>query len=241
MSSLTDIRKAAEQGDAEAQFNLGCMYDDGEDVPEDDTEAVKWYRKAAEQGHAGAQNNLGYMYEKGEGVSQEYTEAVKWYRKAAEQGDAEAQCNLGEMYKDGKGVQQDYAEAVKWYRKAAEQGKANAQGAGQDESQEEADKEVELSKDDSTDYTTTYGTARIICQFVSFVGWVVVIIGVLILIWSIGQIKNNGFALMGLFPAFACIMSGLASVMIGQLTRAMVDTADNTGQLLAVMKTRKWK
>ena len=77
MSSLTDIRKAAEQGDAEAQFNLGCMYDDGEDVPEDDTEAVKWYRKAAEQGHAGAQNNLGYMYEKGEGVSQEYTEAVK--------------------------------------------------------------------------------------------------------------------------------------------------------------------
>ena len=42
-------RKAAEQGDAEAQFNLGLMYADGEGVPKDYAEAVKWYRKAAEQ------------------------------------------------------------------------------------------------------------------------------------------------------------------------------------------------
>jgi TPR repeat protein len=54
-------RKAAEQGHAGAQFNLGlnvCL--GGEGVPEDDAEAVKWYRKAAEQGLAGAQFNLGY-------------------------------------------------------------------------------------------------------------------------------------------------------------------------------------
>ena len=48
-------RKAADQGDADAQFNLGVMYYNGEGVPEDDKEAVKWWRKAAEQGHAEAQ------------------------------------------------------------------------------------------------------------------------------------------------------------------------------------------
>ena len=44
--------KAAEQGDADAQNNLGVMYRNGKGVPQDDAEAVKWYRKAAEQGHA---------------------------------------------------------------------------------------------------------------------------------------------------------------------------------------------
>jgi TPR repeat protein len=48
-------RKAAEQGDATAQTNLGFMYDSfmydiGRGVPQDDAEALKWYRKAAEQG-----------------------------------------------------------------------------------------------------------------------------------------------------------------------------------------------
>ncbi|MHC8510324.1 MAG: hypothetical protein ACYYKD_13225 [Rhodospirillales bacterium] len=47
---------AAEQGDAEAQFNLGVMYDNGADHIE---ESVKWWRAAAEQGHAKAQYNLG--------------------------------------------------------------------------------------------------------------------------------------------------------------------------------------
>ena len=54
-------RKAAEQGDADAQSNLGGMYANGWGVPEDDGEAVKWYRKAAEQGHASGQYNLGLI------------------------------------------------------------------------------------------------------------------------------------------------------------------------------------
>ena len=49
----------AEQGDANAQYNLGNMYIYGNGVPENDTEAVKWYRLAAEQGQANAQYNLG--------------------------------------------------------------------------------------------------------------------------------------------------------------------------------------
>ena len=121
------FRKAAEQGNATAQFNLGYCYEKGQGVAKDETEAVKWYREAAEQGFALAQCYLGYCYEKGQGVAKDYTEAVKWYRKAAEQGNAAAQNNLGYCYKKGQGVAKDYTEAVKWYRKAAEQGNAAAQ------------------------------------------------------------------------------------------------------------------
>src|SRR6202142_3725880 len=58
----------AEQGDAEAQFNLGFCYDDGRCVEKDYGEAVKWYRKAAAQNFAPAQFNLGYCYANGQGV-----------------------------------------------------------------------------------------------------------------------------------------------------------------------------
>jgi len=125
-TALKEFR-LVEQGDAMAQYNLGLMYDNGEGVPEDHTEAVKWYRKAAEQGLAKAQFNLGLMYDNGRGVPEDHTEAVKWYRKAAEQGLAEAQFNLGFVYANGEGVPEDDTEAVKWYRKAAEQGLAKAQ------------------------------------------------------------------------------------------------------------------
>ena len=120
------IRKAAEQGFAAAQNNLGECYYYGQGVTKDYYEAVKWYRKAAEQGYATAQCNLGYCYDKGQGVTQDYYEAVKWYRKAAEQGHARAQNNLGACYEDGQGVTKNITEAVKWYRKAAEQGHEKA-------------------------------------------------------------------------------------------------------------------
>ena len=120
-------RKAAEQGDAGGQANLGVMYEKGRGVPQSDEEAVKWYRKAAEQGHAVGQKNLGFMYDKGRGVPQNDEEAVKWYRKAAEQGDAGGQTNLGFMYREGRGAPQSDDEAVKWYRKAVEQGDAGGQ------------------------------------------------------------------------------------------------------------------
>ncbi len=121
------FRKAAEQGDADAQFNLAVCYENGEGVRQDFAEAVKWYCKAAEQGNAAAQNNLGECYYYGRSVAQDYAEAVKWYSMAAEQGNASAQFNLALCYLNGKGVKQDNAEAVKWFRKAAEQGDAGAQ------------------------------------------------------------------------------------------------------------------
>jgi type II secretory pathway predicted ATPase ExeA len=91
------------------------------------------------------------------------------------------------------------------------------------------------------DYTSTSGTSRMIASLVSFLGWVIVAISVLILLFSlVGSLKeNSGLALMGLFPSLAGIISGLLLVMSGQLTRALVDAADNTGQMLAIMKNKK--
>jgi hypothetical protein len=111
----------AEQGDADAQFHLGVMYESGQGVLRNDVEAIKWYRKAAEQGDAVAQFNLGIMYSKGEGVPQNDGEAAHWYRLAADQGLAGAQFNLGMMHADGKGVPQDYVQAYMWLNQAASQ------------------------------------------------------------------------------------------------------------------------
>ena len=118
-TALRGFRIHAERGDAEAQFILGIMYDDGEGVPQDYAEAVRWYRRAAEQGHASAQFNLGLRYDNGYGVPQDYAEALRWYRRAAEQGHAGAQNNLGLMYEDGAGVPKDFVQAHKWYNLAA--------------------------------------------------------------------------------------------------------------------------
>jgi TPR repeat protein len=95
------------------------MYVNGEGVPKDYTEAVKWFRKAAKQGDSRAQFSLGLRCANGEGVPQDYLEAVKWYRRAAEQGDSSAQNNLGLMYANGKGVHKDYVLAHMWYNLAA--------------------------------------------------------------------------------------------------------------------------
>ena len=87
-TALKEWRPLAEQGDSYAQYNLGLMYDYGEGVIEDDTQAIYLFRKAAEQGHAKAQYNLGVMYESGRGIAKDDTQAVYWFRKAAEQGEA---------------------------------------------------------------------------------------------------------------------------------------------------------
>ena len=123
-------KKAAENGDAIAQVNLGLMYNTGEKdygVPKNDAEALKWFRLAAEQGYAQGQNDLGNMYREGEGVPKNDAEAAKWYKLAAEQGHAGAQNHLGFYYYTGEGIPKNDAEAVKWYKLAVEQGHAHAQ------------------------------------------------------------------------------------------------------------------
>ena len=126
--SIETVRTRANAGDADAQVQLGRMYDYGWGVPQDFVEAAAWYRKAAEQGDASAQFQLGRSY--GSPARPSATvEEVAWYRKAAEQGHASAQDRIGGMYRRGAGVPQDDVEAVAWFRKAVEQGNVSAQVA----------------------------------------------------------------------------------------------------------------
>ena len=57
-SRIDDVRSRAEQGDMDAQFELGWRYADGKGVTQSYPEAVKWYLKASEQGHKEATARL---------------------------------------------------------------------------------------------------------------------------------------------------------------------------------------
>ena len=127
--ALKIFRQLATKGNAEAQYNLGTIYHEGNAVTQDYKEAVKWYRLAAAQGDAGSQYNIGFMYYNGQGVTQGYKEAMKWFRLAADQRFAVAQNNIGAIYYNGFGVTKNYQEALKWFRLAAAQGESVAQNS----------------------------------------------------------------------------------------------------------------
>ena len=104
ISQIENLKILAEQGDAEAQYNLAYRY---RFVTQNHELALEWYLKAARQGHAKAQYHLGYMYLHGSGVAQDYEKAFAWYLKAAEQGNTLAQSIVALMYNKGEGVPQD--------------------------------------------------------------------------------------------------------------------------------------
>ena len=91
------FRKAAEQGLAPAQCNLGRCYMFGRGVREDKEKAFYWWQKVAEQGDADAQYWLGRCYYDGDGVEEDKEKAVFWYQKAAEQGHEDAWERLWEL------------------------------------------------------------------------------------------------------------------------------------------------
>lgn len=126
-SAVSAIQQKAEQGDAGAQYDLGRVYANGKDVPQDYNQAVKWFRLAADQGNAKAQDTMGLCYFKGAGVPQDYKEAARWFRLAADRGDVGAQYTMGRLcYAGGAGVPQDYVQAYAWYNLAAAQGNKDA-------------------------------------------------------------------------------------------------------------------
>ena len=118
--------RAAEQGDAAAQFELGVMYQLGQGVQQDHLEAWKRFRKAAEQGDADALLRFGFRYELGTGLEQDYAEAARWYQMAADKGSAGAQFRLGIKYRLGQGLSQNYISAHAWLNLAASQGHREA-------------------------------------------------------------------------------------------------------------------
>ena len=144
------FRKAAENGDARAQYKLGLCYS----ALEIYYEAVDWFTKAAAKGMTEAEYELGMCYLNGNGVPKSevkagqyfkpaankgyapaqyqygfiyHTHNFKWWKKAADQGYAPAQYTVGWCYDNGKNIHQDKNEAIRWYKKSAEQGVIDAQ------------------------------------------------------------------------------------------------------------------
>ena len=122
VDGLKEIQTRAEQGDAGAQDKLGVMYYEGQGVPQNYAEAVKWLRKAAAQNDASAQRHLAFCYANGRGVVKDEAEAFKWDLLAAAQGDTEAKRNASllellmlskEEIAEGKKRAQDWLEQRK--------------------------------------------------------------------------------------------------------------------------------
>ena len=126
-TALKEFRSLAEQGFADAQYNLAWMYEHGEGVTQDYKKALKWYQLAVEQGDATAGHQLGVMHHYGWGVKTNYKEALRFYRLAAPQV-VQSQYSLGAMYYQGQGVNQDIVIAYMWFYVAAENGNPRSKG-----------------------------------------------------------------------------------------------------------------
>lgn len=118
--------KLAQDGDADAQYNLANMYRDGRGGALDFKLALKFYSLAAQQGLRRAQFNLGNFYMHGRGVDRDYKRAIEWFERAAETGHVPALINLGFMFENGYGVKKDLKVALMWYQRAAKDGSALA-------------------------------------------------------------------------------------------------------------------
>jgi cell division septation protein DedD len=111
-------RPLANQGDPDAQFNMGQAYKLGRGVPADLAIAQSWYQKAAQQGHPQAQANLGLiLFQNGNRPG-----AMPWLRKAADAGDPRAQYVLGTAYFNGDLVGKDWVRAYAMMSRAASAG-----------------------------------------------------------------------------------------------------------------------
>jgi uncharacterized protein len=112
-------KRAVSDGDIDAKYHLGVMYEKGYGDKASITTAFKWYLSAAKDGHRDAQYNVANLYNTGRGIDTDMDEAFRWYLRSAKQGMAIAQYNLANRYVRGKGVEPDLVEAYKWYYLAA--------------------------------------------------------------------------------------------------------------------------
>ena len=117
-------RRAADEGNPEAQCTLAQRLNTGSGVGKSPDNARYWFQKAAESGLPEAQYEFGKLL-----LPQEPSEAIAWFRKAARQGVAKAMTSLGKLYASGEVLGKDRRQAAAWLVKAAEQGDCEAQTA----------------------------------------------------------------------------------------------------------------
>ena len=112
------LRPLAEEGNAEAQFRVAIMYQNGLGIVANEQKAFEFMKAAAEAGHALAQHGLGFMYLEGECVEKDEAQAAAWFERAGEQGLTGSLATLAQMYMEGRGVPQDEAKARELYQQA---------------------------------------------------------------------------------------------------------------------------
>jgi TPR repeat protein/transglutaminase-like putative cysteine protease len=121
--------RAAQRGDAEAQYRLGLAYHFANGVSQDQAAASRWFELAARQQHASASNMRGYYISNGlGGEAKDSVAANDWYLRAAELGDDTAALNLGRIYSSGIGVERNPELAMRYLVQAAETNNLEAQG-----------------------------------------------------------------------------------------------------------------
>jgi hypothetical protein len=113
------LARAAQNGNAEAAYDLASFSKQGRCAPYSTTQAIAWYEVAAANGDTRAPNAIGEIYLGGEDIAADLQKAAFWFRRAAILFDASAYCHLGDMYARGQGVPKDIIEAYKWYDLAA--------------------------------------------------------------------------------------------------------------------------
>jgi TPR repeat protein len=125
--ALSLWRSQAEAGNAQAQENVGLLYQAGKGVAQNDAEAVRWFRLAAQKGLADAEFNLAECYAAGQGVAKDQTAANALYAKAADKGHAGAEFKMGVLLRTGTDLENQLLNAAEWFKKAADQGFVPAQ------------------------------------------------------------------------------------------------------------------
>ena len=120
--SVENLKAQASQGDSNAQYQLGLLYQTGNGVEENIYQAIHWLTRAANANHVQAQYALAMLYRENASKPGDEQRAVNWYRRAAQAGNADAQYSLGLLYANGDMVTQDAELAKKWFRLSAEQG-----------------------------------------------------------------------------------------------------------------------
>ena len=116
-------KKAADDGNVNAQYYIGTLYYKGKGIEKDYEKAFEYLKKAADKGHIDAQYNLGFCYAEGKGIEEDFKKAFEYWKKAADSGNADAQYNIGCCYIGGLGVEKaDQKKAIEYWGKSANQG-----------------------------------------------------------------------------------------------------------------------
>ena len=121
------LRNAAAKGQPAADYEIGIRYLDGQGIPQNTDDGVRWLERAANAGLAPAHFRLGGVYEKGLGVKKNLDKARRHYVIAADKGHAKAMHNLAVLFAEGIDGKADYKAASQWFRRAAEHGVADSQ------------------------------------------------------------------------------------------------------------------